>query len=83
MNTSTVMSEENNVTSGTEENTRLGASGLAMGWWEKFITMHKVMLFLNSKLGEPNESRVPDWADLGKHAQCGGRCVRVRVWRRS
>ena len=58
--------EENNVTSGSKENARLGAGDLAMGWWEKFISAHKVMLFLNSKLGEPNESGVPDWADMGK-----------------
>ena len=66
MRRSTWVVEENNVTSGTAENTRLGASGLAMGWLEKFITVHKVMLFFNSKLGEPNQAGVPDWADMGK-----------------
>ena len=44
MRRSTWIVEENNVTVQREDNTRLTAPALAMGWWEKFITAHKVML---------------------------------------
>ena len=44
MRRSTWIVEENNVTVQREDNTRLPAPALAMGWWEKFITAHKVML---------------------------------------
>ena len=65
MRRSTWIVEENNVTSsGGEENKRLGPDSLAMGWWERFIMSHKVMLFLNSRLGE--QSEIPEWIDMSK-----------------
>ena len=63
MRKSTWFVEENNVTAMISENPRISLQSMKMGFWEKFFESHKMMFWLNSKIGTGGDPG--KWLDMG------------------
>ena len=62
---STWFVEENNVTAQVaERNPRISLQSIKMGFWEKFFESHKMMFWLNSKIGTGGEPG--KWLNMGE-----------------